>query len=79
LTKDSVLETLLVVLSMIKISAQIFLGISSPSLAKELKLAKNWEELNRNFLNNSEVSSYLSGHILLFRKVTVIKKCPKIQ
>jgi hypothetical protein len=29
------------------------------------------EELKWNFLNNSEVSSYLLGHILLFWKVTM--------
>ncbi len=29
------------------------------------------EELNRDFLNNSQVSSNLLGHILLFWKVTI--------
>ncbi len=58
--QDSVLEMLLVVLYMIKNSIQNFFNFI---VKFEFKAEICWklEILKRNFLNNSEVSSYLLG------------------
>ncbi len=62
--QGSVLETLLVVDYKIKITAQNLLNFKA-------EICWKLEELKWNFWNNSEVSSYLLGHILLFWKVTM--------
>jgi hypothetical protein len=63
--QDSVLETLLVVLYMIKISLQNLWNFIV-KFGSKAEICWKLEELKQNFLNNSEVSSYLLGHILLF-------------
>ncbi len=68
--QDSVLETLLVVLYMIKITAQKFLNFIV-KFGPKAEICWKLEELNQDFLNNSVVSSFLLGHILLFWKVTM--------
>jgi hypothetical protein len=68
--QDSVLETLLVVDSTTKMTAQNLLNFVVKFGSKS-EFCWKLEELKRNFLNNSEVSSYLLGHILLFWKVTM--------
>ncbi len=77
--QDSVLETLLVVDFTTKMTAQNFWNF----IAKFGSKAEIWwklEELNRDFSNNSEVSSYLLGYILLFWKDTMqaFQKTPKL-
>jgi hypothetical protein len=68
--QDSVLETSLVVDSTTKTTAQNLLNFIT-KVGSQAEICWNLEELNRNFLNNSKVSSYLLGHILLFWKVTM--------
>ncbi len=68
--QDSVLETLLVVDYMIKMTAQS-LSNFIVKFGSKAEVCSKLEELKWNFLNNSEVSSYLLGHILLFWKVTM--------
>jgi hypothetical protein len=48
---------------------------------QKLKFAENWKESSWIFSNNSEVSSNLLGHILLFWKVTIqaLQKSPNFQ
>ncbi len=66
--QDSFLETLLVVDSMIKISAKSLSNFIA-KLGSKAEICWKLKELKWNFWNNSEVSSYLMGHILLFWKV----------
>ncbi len=68
--QDSVLETLLVVDSTIEMTAQNLLNFIA-KIGSKAEICWKLEELNRDFLNNSEVLSYLMGHILLFWKVTI--------
>ncbi len=70
LMQGSVLETLLVVDYIIKISSK---SLSSfiVKFGSTAEICWKLEELKWHFLNNSEVSSYLLGHILLFWKVTM--------
>jgi hypothetical protein len=63
--QDSILETLLVVNSKTKMTAQnlwIFIG----KFGSKAEICSKLKELKWNFSNNSDVSSYLLGHILLF-------------
>ncbi len=76
--QDSVLETLLVVDSTNKITAQNLWNFIV-KFGSNAKICWKLEELNRDFLNNSEVSSYLLGHILLFWKVTMQKITNELQ
>ncbi len=64
LMQSSVLERLWVVFYMIKNLTNFTVKFGSKS-----EICRKLEELKRIFLNNSEVSSYLLGHILLFWKV----------
>jgi hypothetical protein len=68
--QDSVLETLLVVDSSIKMTAQNLWNFIV-KIGSKSEICWKLEELKWNFLNNSEVSSYLLGHVLLFWKVTM--------
>ncbi len=70
LMKDSALETLWVALFMIKISPQNFTNFTD-KFGSKVDISWKLEEFRWNFLNNSEVSSYLLGHILLFWKVSM--------
>jgi hypothetical protein len=63
--QNSVLEALLVVLYMIKMTAQNFWNFIA-KVGSKAEICRKLEELNRDFLNNFQVSSYLLGHILLF-------------
>jgi hypothetical protein len=63
--QDSVLETLLVVLYMNKMTAQNLWNLIAKFVSK-VEICLKLEELKWNFSNNSEVSSYLLGHILFF-------------
>jgi hypothetical protein len=63
--QDSVFEMLLVVDYTTKMSAQNLRSFIA-KFGSKAEICWNLEELNRDFLNNSEVSSYLLGHILLF-------------
>jgi hypothetical protein len=78
--QDSVLETLFVVDYMIKISAQNSFNFIVKFDSKA-EICWKFEYLKWIFLDNSEVSSYLMGHILLFWKVTMqaFQKTPNIQ
>jgi hypothetical protein len=68
--QDSILETLLVEDSTTKMTAQNLWNFVV-KFGSKAEIFWKLEELIRNFLNNSEVSSYLLGHILLFWKVTM--------
>ncbi len=68
--QDSVLETLLVVDYTIKIKAQNLWNFIV-KFGPKAEICWKLEELKWNFSNNSEVSSYLLGLILLFWKVTM--------
>jgi hypothetical protein len=59
--QDSALETLLET----KITAQNLWNFVA-KFGSKAEICSKLEELNRNLSNNSEVSSYLLGHILLF-------------
>jgi hypothetical protein len=63
--QDSVLETLLVVDSTTKITAQNLWNLIAKFGSKP-EICWKLEKLKWHFSNNSEVSSYLLGHILLF-------------
>jgi hypothetical protein len=63
--QDSALETLLVVDSKTKITAQNLLNFIV-KFGSKAEICSKLEELKWNFSNNSEVSRYLLGHILLF-------------
>jgi hypothetical protein len=63
--QDSVLETLLVVDSTIKITVQNLWNFIA-KFGSKAEICLKLEELKWNFSNKSEVSSYLLGHILLF-------------
>jgi hypothetical protein len=63
--QDGVLETLLVVDSTTKIAAQNLWNFIV-TIGSKAEISWKLEELKQNFLNNSKVSSYLLGHILLF-------------
>jgi hypothetical protein len=78
--QNSVLETLRVVDYTIKIWTQNFWNFIV-KFGSKVEMCWKLEELNRIMLNNSEVSSYLLGHILLFWKVTmqVFQKYPSFQ
>jgi hypothetical protein len=79
LTQDSVLETLLVALFMIKNLSQNFNNFII-KLSSKVEISWKSEHLKWIFSNNSEVSSYLLGHILLFWNVSMqaIQWPPKI-
>jgi hypothetical protein len=68
--QNSVLETLRVVDYTIKIWTQNFWNFIV-KFGSKVEICWKLEELYRIMLNNSEVSSYLLGHILLFWKVTM--------
>jgi hypothetical protein len=68
LMEDSGLETLLVALSMIKIWTKNFWNFIA-KFGSEVEISWKLRGLKWHFSNNSEVSSYLLGHILLFWKV----------
>jgi hypothetical protein len=70
LMQDSVVETLLVEDSTTKMTVQNFWNFIA-KFGSKVQICWKLEELKWNFLNNSEVSSYFLGHILLFWKVTV--------
>ncbi len=74
-----ILKTLLVALFMIKISSQFSWNFIA-KFGYKLEISWKLEELKWFLSNNSEVSSYLLGHILLFWKVTmpVMQWQPKI-
>jgi hypothetical protein len=63
--QDSVLETLLVVDSTNKMTAQNFKNFIV-KFGFKAEICRKLEELKWDFSNNSEVSSFLLGHILLF-------------
>jgi hypothetical protein len=63
--QDSVLETLLVVNSTNKMTAQNLWNFIV-KFGSKAEICLKIRELNRDFSNNCEVSSYLLGHILLF-------------
>ncbi len=63
--QDSVLETLLVVDSKTKMTAQNLWNFIA-KFGSKAEICSKLEELKWKFSNNSEVSSYLLGHILLF-------------
>ncbi len=65
LLQDSVLETLWVPLCMIKNLSQNFTNFIV-KFGTKAEISWKLEDLKRIFSNNSEVSSYLLGHILLF-------------
>jgi hypothetical protein len=67
LKKDSFLETLLVVDYTTKMTAQNLWNLIA-KFGSKVEICWKLEELKWNFLNNSEVSNYLLGHILLFWK-----------
>jgi hypothetical protein len=74
LMNDGILETLLVVLSIIKNSAQNFWNFI-PKFSSKVEVCWNQVKISLKprwfFSNNSEVSSNLLGHILLFWKNTM--------
>jgi hypothetical protein len=78
--QDSVLETLLVVDYTIKIWTKIFWNLIV-KFGSKAEICWKLEGLNRIMLNNSEVSSYLLGQILLFWKDTMqaFQKNPNFQ
>jgi hypothetical protein len=63
--QDSVLKTLLVVDYTIKFSAQNLTKLIV-KFGSKAEICLKLEELKWIFLDNSEVSTYLLGHILLF-------------
>jgi hypothetical protein len=63
--QDSVLETLLVIDSTTKMTAQN-LWILIVKFGPKAEICRKLEELKWNFLNNSKISIYLLGHMLLF-------------
>jgi hypothetical protein len=68
--QDSVLETLLVVDYTIKITAQNLWNLIA-KFGSKAEICRKLEELKLILFNNTEVSSYLLGHILLFCKATM--------
>jgi hypothetical protein len=68
LMEDSVLESLLVALSVIKIWTQNFSNFIA-KFGSKVEISWKLRGLKWHFANNSEVSSYFLGHILLFWKV----------
>jgi hypothetical protein len=70
LINDSILETLWVVLSIIKKFSTNFLNFIV-KFGSKVEISWKLEDLKWKILNNSKVSSYLLGHILLFWKVTM--------
>ncbi len=80
LMQDSVLETLLVVDYTIKISAQNLMNFIV-KFGTKVEICWKMKDLKWIFLNNSEVSRNLLGHILLFWKNTMqaFQKTPNFQ
>jgi hypothetical protein len=68
--KNIFLETLWVALFMVKISPQNFTNFIA-KFGSKVEICWKLDGYTREFSNNSEVSSNLLGHILLFWKVTM--------
>ncbi len=78
--QDSVLETLLIVDYMIEIWTQNLLNLIV-KFGTKVKICWKLKDLKWIFSNNSEVSSYLFRHIVLFWKVMMqaFQKTPNFQ